>query len=526
MTKLVHSMLCAAAIAAALAAAPAKADLCWGYNTGSVFQVSSTNPGGWTSYASIDAAVTAAVGAGRSTVEFDGTWTGITETIKLRNSGLTFAGTTSTSMTWAANKDAFGGMNNSNFNATISGLSVTTSGTGRGVAWTDPGAWNGVYTISLTLSNSTFNSAADVISIARAAGTGGGGCWESTTITANNSSITSTGGHGIVALGTGGGSLVSVRLSDTRLSTYRSGINATGFYGPSTDAAPAAVTVTRSEIVSNNAAPAAGDSGIAVARNRDLAPLVVTDTLIAGFGKGISAEAPAMFDGLGQGIALINNTIVGTGSSSGVVISFSPGYSNNYDSMSAMLVNNIIAGHTLGISVAETADIGGSIAVYGDKNAYFANTTNRTGSGTYAFSDANRIEPGYTLAQAFVNPTGGDYQLLATALALLDSGEQFTTSALGGTATFVDFNDNGTYQDGTDYVIDLGGGTPTASTKLFLVDADVSNPLDRLANGQSSLTVDVGAYEYQVAPEPATMGFLAFGGLAMMGAIIRRRRQG
>jgi hypothetical protein len=476
---------CVLLLAALLAPAVAQATACYGTDAGTKYQVSASNPGGWTSHASIEAAVVAATNAGRTVVEFQGTWTGVNETVKLRNSNLTFQGAASCTMAWAANTDAFGGMDNLNFSATLSGLGITVSGSGRAVGWASS-SWNGVNTNYLVLTNCSIAAYTNAIHVAPGAGTGGGYQQQHYYITVRNCTLCSATGAGIASLASGNAATNQVCVYDSRLQTWGSGVDASGSTLSSSAAANSSVRIERSELVCSNAAPAATVVGV-YANPATYRTVEIVDSLIAGYGTGVRVQGgvPAT-----PTVVLANNTITGTGSSTGLVFSGTL----NWSAEGPMLVNNIFAGHGAGISLASTPS--GSSKSYGTNNAFFANFTNGIADARAAFLDGGRILPGYTLAQAFSDPGNAslaqrNYRLRSSAGALINAGRQYTTTSLGGTATYVDANANGTYQDSVDYLIDLGGAVPTATSRVMTVDAAVASPLPRL----KGTTIDVGAYE-------------------------------
>lgn len=527
----------AAVVALTLAAAPAMALPVWGLDNGTEFEISATNNGG-TSYGSIDAALQAGTTAGsgtRTTALFTGTFTGVDESIVLYD--LTYQGAAGSSLTWAstASLHAFVGTHDSSFTASISNMNVTTTGTGaRGVSWTADGS--PVSNTNLTVTGTTINAIGDGI---RMWGDGNGGTGPETNfnLTVQNSVVRSSTESGILAQafeGYSASTSASIAVLNTRVEAYKHGVYLNDDSGAG-GTEELRMTVIGSEIVSSNSDDPSTYRGVYATTNTISRPLVVVDSLIAGFGTGILEDRFAG-DQVGTPARyLLNNTIIGTddGTSKGYYMVVGGISSHNWDNeQQAMLVNNIFAGHDVAVAVSGSTTNGFVVRFIGDNNAYFDNDTDRellAGSSnvTAHFGDANRIEPGYTLADAFVDPSNGtltarDYHLLATALALLDVGEQFGASALGGFIGFVDANNNGTYEDGTDYVIWMdGSASPTGSTKTFLFDADTSNPTDRIAGA----VVDIGAYEYtEPVPEPATLAMMAMGGLAMATGVRRRRR--
>ncbi|MCX7591343.1 MAG: hypothetical protein N2255_06910 [Kiritimatiellae bacterium] len=504
-------------VASIMAAFPqvVQATVCYGYDATTKYQISPTDPGGWTPFANIDAAVAAGVAAGRSVIEFLGTWSGIDETIDLRNDGLIFQGATGCSMNWSASYSgaAFGDRDDATFSATIRNLTITTTYSGnntqgRGVTWYHD-VWATSQSGTLTVSNCVFTTTGDAIYVV--ANTGGGSAKCPVTVKVFDSKIKSSAGSGVIAQGAQGwtsGAVALLWVLNSRVEAYQHGVQLTPTSGGAGAPPTPDCRVEACEIFSNNALSGAY-KGITITFNTTASPLRVMDTLVAGFGIGVSDENPAIDQA--EARVLLNNTIVGTGSSTGLCIRLGAQGGHNWDGQTGMIVNNIFAGHDAGIAMGGTVNNTASITLYGDKNAYFANNVHRktlTGNVLVAYNDATRVEPGYTLAQAFVDPvnpvlTKRKYRLLLSATALLDAGEQFTTGSLGGTTTFVDRNNNGTYEDGTDYVISLGGGTPTASTRLMLVDAETANPKPRLKDGN----VDIGAYE---GPPPRPKGTAVF----------------
>lgn len=477
----------------------AQATACYGHDDGvSKYQVSPTDPGGWTLHASIEAAVVVATNTfARSVIEFQGTWTGIDETIKLRDVGLTFQGTNKTSMTWAVNTDAFGAWDNADFSTTIKSLNLTTSGSGRGVGWSGNSGGNKINTNNLVLTDCQVTAQTNAIWVTTLSTSSGGNTRQCYRTVVSNCSIVSTFGCGISTLASAGsgGDVASTSNSlciyGSRLQTYGSAVNAAGIGISSAAAAYGALRVERSELVCSNSAPAPNVVGID-AYPYITRPGVIVDTLIAGYGTGVRIVGG---DSSTPNVVLANNTIIGTGSSTGLVFKGI----KTYYTEGPVLVNNIIAGHTTGVALATTSTAGNSYSKsYGTNNAYFANYTNHLALplvANVAFLEGC-IEPGYTLPQAFSDPGNASftqrvYRLNASVSALINAGKQYTTTALGGTTTYVDINQNGTYQDATDYVIDLGGGTASSTTRLMVVDAQVSSPLPRLQGG----TVDLGAYE-------------------------------
>jgi len=497
----------------------AQATSCYGFDEGTKYQIAPTDPGGWTSHASIDAAVTAGIGAGRSTMEFQGTWSGIDETIDLRNNNLTFQGSGGTSMTWAntANLHAFGRQDGATFTTTIKDLTITTQGSGaRGVTWAVT-TWNGGWDGTLTVSNCTFDTVGDTIYM-RSETTGGSGLNVDVDCTVEDSVLRSSGGSAIYTrVGNASG---SVKVYDSHIEANVHGVVASYVWGGGNT-----VVVEGSEIVSNNPSPAAGDTGVYCAGFMPSRPLVVVDSLVAGFGMGIDGGNPAFTDNLYKSVLVANTTVIGTGSSTGIEVGLQPG-NHNYDKISGILVNNIVAGHDVGLFANNSqSDLASSVAITGDNNALFDNTTDAATFGSPAgITDSGRLDEGgvlagYTVANTFTDPGADNYRLVPGATALFDAGEQFTTGALGGTATYLDLNNNGSYDDGTDYVIDLGGGTPNAGTKLLLFDAEFAAAIARLQAG----TVEIGAYEGAgggaPVPEPSVLA------LSVLGLPLLRRRR-
>jgi MYXO-CTERM domain-containing protein len=516
MAMRMRMMLCV--VLMAMVAAPVQATGVWGFDNTTEFLINpaTVNPGGYTSYANIDAAVAAGVAATRTVMEFEGDWSAVSinETIDLRNDGLTFQGASGgTSMTWSGSYTgaAFGDQNQANMTATIKDLTITTQGSGsRGVTWAAT-TWNTGVDATLAVSNCTFDTVGDTIYM-RSETTGGDGMNVDVDCVVEDSVLRSSAGNGIYTrVGKASG---LVEVYDSRIEAYGHGVVASYVW-----AGGMGVTIDASEIVSSNPSPSAGDTGVYCAGFAPSRPLLVVDSLVAGFDMGIDGGNPTFVDNLYRSVLLANNTIIGTGTSTGIEVGLQPG-NHNYDDISGILVNNIIAGHNVGLFANRSEpDAGASVTVQGDNNAFFANTSDTVANGA-SISDSGRLTPaGYTLANTFLNPSADQYRLLAAAIALFDAGEQFTTASLGGTSTFLDINNSGsTYEDGTDYVIDLGGGTATGSTKLALVDADYDAPAARLLDG----TVDIGAYEGSVTLPVAESAGLGLIGLALLG--LKRRR--
>jgi hypothetical protein len=506
-------MMCVLVAGLVMVSATAGATGVWGFDNGSEFLINPASQGGYTSYANIDTAVAAGVAATRTVMEFEGDWSAVSinETIDLRNNGLTFQGVSGgTSMSWASGTTAFGDQNGQNFTVTIKDLSVTTTGsTARGVSWVSN--WTNAAG-TLTVEDCAFDTGGDAIAVGKV--TSSGYIDPAASVTVRDSSLKSSAGSGILVGGNDAG-YARAFVYDSRIEAFATGVGIVG----SPVLCLSRVTVEGSEIISNNPSPSAGDTGIRADGFTPGSPLVVVDSLVAGFDMGIDGGNPAFTDNLYRSVLLANNTVIGTGTSTGIEVGLQPG-NHNYDDISGILVNNIIAGHNVGLFAnrSEPGDPGTSVTVQGDNNAFFANTSD-TAVNSASISLNGTITPGYTLAQAFVDPSADQYRLLAAAIALLDAGEQFTTASLGGTGTFLDINNNGTYEDGTDYVIDLGGGTATGSTRLALLDADYYGSVARLLAG----TVDIGAYEGAVTLPVAEPGA---GMLMLLGAagLIRKRR--
>jgi len=503
----------------------ADATPCYGNDSGALYEISPTDPGGWTSHASINAAVTAGSGLGRTTMEFQGAWTGVNETVTLHN-GLTYqGGAANTSMSWNATytSPAFEATVNADWASTIQRLDITAAG--RGVQWTTDGApnpgggdyWDG----QLTLKDSSINSGTTAIWLGDTSGNKYDVKDTGVKLEVSNSLIQAADGIFVRAKGSG---RAITTLSNSRLEVSGVGIRTDRIAAGGNDG----LTVIASEIICTDETPDTGDKGIDHQGNTPGRPLVVVGSLVKGFTRGIANEYPATTDGLSNAVLLANNTVVGTGSSTGIFLQLGVGQTNNYDKLTAKLANNILAGHDVGLRLNSAGDSGSSLLAYGDNNAFFENSTDVQKTNS-SFSDAGRLDDsgalaGYTLANTFCDPGDNDYVLLAEVLGggnlLLDVGKQYQTTVLGsGTQTWVDLNRNGSYQDGTDVVIDLGGGTPNAGTRVMLYDAEYGDMAPRLLDG----VVDIGAYEGGDAggpvPEPAGLTLV---GLALL--TVRRRR--
>jgi hypothetical protein len=468
----------------------------YGNAGGSTFLVNPANPGGYTAYASIEAAVVAATNAGRTVIEFEGDWSGVSidETVKLRNAGLTFQGAPGVSMTWASGVTAFGGMNGQGFTATLSNLKLTTTGpSAPGVSWDMPN-WGGVAALDLTLSNCTFDTTGDGVLITCSAG-GGSTLDVPITMTALDSTIRSSGGSGLKLYE--GGSLRSstVTVARSRIEARDSGVRLDCVW----NSAANRMTIQSSEICANAASNAG--AGILCVGNTDARPLTIVSTLVAGFAIGVSDELAGADITMAR--CLLNNTIIGTGGSTGLVVRLGVNIFQNWDTQSGVLVNNIFAGHAVGVWCLGNVLNGASMTIMGEKNAWFANATNRLSGPnvnvTVSFNDANRIEPAdYTLDSTFENAltpvlTARNYRLKSSATRLKDAGKQFQSVVLGsGWQTWLDANGNGTYDTNVDCIVDLGGFTGDTSVhRLCLTDADRVHRQPRLKRG----AIEIGAYE-------------------------------
>ncbi len=489
---------------------PARATPCYGFDDGATkYQVAPTNPGGWTAHASIDAAVVAGTNAGRSVIEFQGTWTGIDETIKLRNSDLTFQGVNRNSLTWAANINAFG--YGTNCSATISGLSLKTSGAGCGVAAVNSLTNTRIFD-KLTVTNCTVSAETNAIWVGHNGVAAGMNTACGCDVTVTHSSIISSAARGIWCRVPGGGISISsnsVCVYDSRLQTYASGVEVDGTTAVGGGSrGSAAARIERSEIVCTKPwadLVAANDAGLCTWAAADgsfgTSVTYVASSLIAGFGTGVKIVPLKL--GNGQIVTLLNNTLVNNLRGVGLIMD-----STSFNTTASRIVgvNNIFAGNESGLFFQHTNTVAGAnIRFSGNKNAFFANATdiymNSVAGNSITTNDTGRIMPGYVSTGAFVDPANAtlasrNYRLLPSASALLDAGQQFTTTSLGGTATYLDSNTNGVYNDGGDYVVDLGGGAPSALTRLLLTDAQYSDPRARLKGS----AIDIGAYEGALRP--------------------------
>ena len=492
----------------ALTANVAQATPSWGLDNGSEFEIAPTDNGG-TSYASIDAAVTAGIGVGRTTMQFQGTWSGINETIDLRNNNLTFQGAAGSSMAWASGTNAFGLQNNASFTAALKQMNVTTDA--GAVTWTSTA--NGSHG-SLTVEDCTIDAGSDAISLRDGFG---GMSWipVGADVTVRDSLIKSSGGSGILLRHNHNGA-GKAYVSDSRVEAAVNGIKV---YPGNVAGAVEYLVVERCEVVSNSDDPAGGATGV-FSNNFQLNPggLTIIDTLVAGFDRGVYASSSAGSWATTNGGYLVNNTVVDNQSTGIMAVSSKDAHRLNF-----LIINNIIAGSTTGMQLSETSYLS-TLTVRGDNNAFFDNTTDTVAAANTSFLDNGRLDEsgalaGYTVANTFIDPAGGNYRLAPGATALIDAGEQFSTGVLGGTSVFVDYNNNGTYEDGTDYIIDLGGGLPTVNTNLLLVDADYDLVVVRLQNG----VIEIGAYEGAGAAAPvAEPGMLGLVGMALVA--LRRRR--
>jgi hypothetical protein len=259
------------------------------------------------------------------------------------------------------------------------------------------------------------------------------------------------------------------------------------------------MTIQSSEICAN--APSNTGVGILCVGNTDGKPLTIVSTLVAGFAVGVSDELAG--SDITMARCLLNNTIVGTGSSTGLVVQLGVNIFQNWDAQSGTLVNNIFAGHAVGVWCFGNVLNGASMTIVGEKNAYFANATNRLSGPnvnvTVNFNDTSRLEPAdYTLAGTFenaLNPVlpARNYRLKSSAVLLKDAGKQFQSAVLGsGLQTWLDANGNGTYDTNVDSIVDLGGFTgDTSAHRLCLTDADRAHRQPRLKRG----AIEIGAYE-------------------------------
>lgn len=491
-----------------LPATAARATAVYGKDDGSQFLIRPTSETGYTAYTSIDDAVAAGVTAGRTVMEFEGDWSGISidETINLRNDDLTFQG--DVSMTWASGVDAFGDRNGLDFQATINNLAVTTTGSSaRGVEW-----YQNVHASragTLTLSNVTFTTTGDAVFMSGITPPGNGYACKGV-CTVMDSSLTSSGGNGInVYIGrhryNGSDVNSSVTVDDSRVTANGNGIMLRTLEAAQLNS----LKVRRCEVIST-ATDSSGDLGINVHHNNEASPLIVVDSLVQGFGIGILENNRHYYNDTDWHIASywLNNTIVGTGDSTGIKISIGSAMGFKWDKQDSILMNNILAGHSAGLRVEEAAD-NFSIRIRGNNNAFFANTNDVSTSGSVTIGDSGRVTPAYAMADAFVDPDNAtlasrDYRLVVDASALIDAGEQFQGDLFssGTTQTWVDFNYNSSYAAGTDYIIDLAGYTgDTSGHNLLLYDANVDGSSDRLYGD----TVDIGAYEYSPGPPQGTV---------------------
>lgn len=512
--------LCAATLTILmLAAGQAWALPVWGLDNGTEFEISATNNGG-TSYGSIDAAVTAGLGLTRTVVEFQGTFTGIDETIDLRNvaGGLTYQGAAGSSMTWNSGVIAFGAQDQTSTTVTIKDMNITTSGAGGyGVSWVADGTGD---VGSLTLQGTTLNSVDTAIRFGDLS-TSPHYRDPSASAIIRNSVITSTAGSGVIvgANDQGGASLA---VYDTRVEAAEYGLRLhhTGTGTTNT------LHVERAEIVGTGGGT---DDGIYIINNSQSDDTTIVDTLIAGFDNGIffrprKNTGYSSGEAANQSLTLLNSTVVDN--NTGVNLSLSSSTtSNGYTYPDVYIINSIFAGNNIGMLLEDLGAASVDIDLYGDNNAFFANATADVQAvGTVNQNDVNRLTPAYLLTAAFLDPSNGDYHLLATATVLLDTGEMGQSTVLGsGTQSWLDYNNNNSYDAGVDYIVDLGGyAGDTTGHNLLLLDADIENPTLRLVG----VLVDIGAYEYTApVPEPATLVLLGIGGLAMAGTAMRHRRR-
>jgi hypothetical protein len=179
---------------------------------------------------------------------------------------------------------------------------------------------------------------------------------------------------------------------------------------------------------------------------------------------------------------IYNNTMI-AGMTSNVFVQINPNSAG--DATNAVLKNNIFNGST---NLATDQTTGGTLVtghLSGSNNLIPVGSSFPSGSSVTGSVVANNPN--------FANPTANDFRLLVGSAAI-NAG----TSDL----TYVDVN----------------GNTQTLSVLNSYLFGQ-----GEVARAMSGSAMDIGAYEFQQTPEPATMSLLALGGLGLIGAIRRRR---
>lgn len=451
-------------------------------------QISYSNPGSWTAAASIDAAINAAGGLGtRNTFQFLDTFAAVSinETIKLYD-GVIYKGVDAgTRLTWMAGTDAFGNNNNVSSSVTVQHLKISTSGAGRGFYWT-ASVNNRTNTVTMRYCILTSETNGIHLTNENVANTG-----ISVTADVQNSRIAVTEDTATAiylkarnsTMGTYG--IATARVTGSRLESAGSGIRIEGT--SSSTFGKGRAFITSSEIVCTDPNPDSTDSGIGFTASASQEFLYVAGTRISGFNAGIAGDWPFGFpdnDTIKEKTHLINNTIVSN------TIGWRMGQSapSGGWEIRPVMVNNIFAGNSTGVVLTGSASC--QINAYGVSNAFFANGAISSLSAGTSLNDSNRLTLAYSLQDAFVAPSGGDYHLKSSARDLLKIGARKTNAAAfpGYTIVYVDANDNGDYTSGQDYIVSLGGyGGDTTGHLLLLTDA-VGRP--RILGN----AIDLGAY--------------------------------